>query len=154
MRWINVKDVNELKSLGKFTEVKREIKQDVGDNIKITGRGWNDLYKNITKFSNLVQQIYNSDLRDSSEEIKSSNNSSQYFTSTANEYIFYLTELDGEIRMKKLGITKSLFTNKNAAKAWRDKISKEIHPDINNHPKSTLAMAKLNDMYNSMVGKN
>lgn len=154
MRWINVKDVNELKSLGKFTEVKREIKQDVGDNIKITGRGWNDLYKNITKFSNLVQQIYNSDLRDSNEEIKSSNNSSQYFTSTANEYIFYLTELDGEIRMKKLGITKSLFTNKNAAKAWRDKISKEIHPDINNHPKSTLAMAKLNDMYNSMVGKN
>lgn len=50
MRWINVKDVNELKSLGKFIDVKREIKQDVGDNIKITGRGWNDLYKNITKF--------------------------------------------------------------------------------------------------------
>ncbi len=29
MRWINVKDVNELKSLGKFAEVKREIKKDV-----------------------------------------------------------------------------------------------------------------------------
>ena len=72
----------------------------------------------------------------------------------SNEYIFYLTELDGEIRMKKLGITKSLFNNKNEAKVWRDKILKEIHPDINNHPKSTLAMAKLNEMYNSMVGKN
>ena len=66
----------------------------------------------------------------------------------------YERELDGEIRMKKLGITKSLFNNKNEAKVWRDKILKEIHPDINNHPKSTLAMAKLNEMYNSMVGKN
>lgn len=153
MRWINVKNVNELKSLGKFAEVKREIKQDVGDNIKITGRGWNDLYKNITKFSNLVEHIYKSDIN-SSNLVQSSDISSNYFTSKSNEYIFYLTELDGEIRMKKLGITKSLFSNKNAAKAWRDKISKEIHPDINNHPKSTLAMAKLNEMYSSMVGKN
>ena len=150
MRWINVKDVNELKSLGKFAEVKREIKQDVGDNIKITGRGWNDLYNNITKFSNLVQHC---DL-DSKDRSQSSHTSLSYFTSKSNEYIFYLTELDGEIRMKKLGITKSLFTNKNAAKAWRDKISREIHPDISNHPKSTLAMAKLNEMYSSMVGKN
>ena len=154
MRWINVKDVNELKSLGKFTEVKHEIKQDVGDNIKITGRSWNDLYANIIKFSNLVKHIYYYDMKTSSDQIKSSNVTDEYFTSKSNEYIFYLTELDGEIRMKKLGITKSLFTNKNEAKAWRDKISKEIHSDINNHPKSTLAMAKLNDMYNSMVGKN
>ena len=75
MRWINVKDVNELKSLGKFIDLKREIKQDVGDNIKITGRGWNDLYKNITKFSNLVESIYKSDLN-SSNIVKSSNISS------------------------------------------------------------------------------
>ncbi len=153
MRWINVKDVNELKSLGKFTQVKQEIKKDVGDNIKITGRGWNDLYKNITKFSNLIEEIYQSDLN-KSKDIQQTSNTFDYFTSKSNEYIFYLTELDGDIRMKKLGITKSLFTNKNKAKAWRDKISKEIHPDINNHPKSSLAMAKLNEMYSSMVGKN
>jgi len=57
MRWINIKDVNELKSLGTFAQVKQEIKKDVGDNIKITGMGWNDLYKNITKFSNLIEEI-------------------------------------------------------------------------------------------------
>ena len=153
MRWINVKNVDELKSLGKFTEVKREIKEDVGENIKITGRGWNDLYKNIAKFSNLIENIYKSEFN-CNEKIQMTNDSSNYFTSKSNEYIFYLTELDGDIRMKKLGITKALFTNKNKAKAWRDKISKEIHPDINNHPKSSLAMAKLNEMYSSMVGKN
>ena len=95
MRWINVKNVDELKTLGKFAEVKKEIKKDVGDNIKITGRGWKDLYKNINKFSNLIQEIYNCDMKTSNE----------YFTSKSNEYIFYLTELDGEVRMKKLGIT-------------------------------------------------
>ena len=36
MRWINVKNVDELKTLGKFAEVKKEIKKDVGDNIKFT----------------------------------------------------------------------------------------------------------------------
>ena len=35
MRWINVKNVDELKTLGKFAQVKKEIKKDVGDNIKI-----------------------------------------------------------------------------------------------------------------------
>lgn len=155
MRWITVKNVNELKSLGKFKDVKREIKEDVGDNIKITGRGWNDLYKNITIFSNLIENIYKSDLKSIDIDIvKSPNIYSNYFTSKSNEYIFYLTELDGEIRMKKLGIKKSLFNNKRAAKAWRDEILKEIHPDINNHPKSTIAMAKLNEMYHSMVDKN
>lgn len=153
MRWINVKNVNDLKSLGKFKDVKREIKEDVGDNIKITGRGWNDLYKNITIFSNLIENIYKSDIQ-SIDIVKSPNISSNYFTSKSNEYIFYLTELDGEIRMKKLGIKKSLFNNKKAAKTWRDEILKEIHPDINNHPKSTTAMAKLNEMYHSMVNKN
>ncbi len=105
---MKVKDVNELKSLGKFAEVKREIKKDVGDNIKITGRGWNDLYKNITKFSNLVQHIYNTDIEVPKKQVASSDNY-EYFTSKSNEYIFYLTELDGEIRMKNF--YKVIFTN-------------------------------------------
>ena len=151
MRWINVQNVDELKSLGKFRDVKQEIKKDIGDNIKITGRSWKDLYKNISNFSKLVDKIYNCNI---SNKENTNKNTTSYFTSKSNEYIFYLTELDGEIRMKKLGITKSLFTNKKDAKLWRDKISKEIHPDINNHPKSALAMAKLNEMYSSMVGKN
>lgn len=39
MRWINVSSVEELKSLGKFREISKEIKEDVGATIKITGRG-------------------------------------------------------------------------------------------------------------------
>ncbi|MEG0856747.1 MAG: hypothetical protein RSG52_09720 [Terrisporobacter sp.] len=153
MKWINVKNVDELKALGKFTEVKDEIKKDLGENFKLTGRGWDDLFNKILNFSHLIDQINNSN-KEPLNKLDNNINTSAFFTSQASEYIFYLTELDGELRMKKLGITKSHFTNKNKAKTWRDKISKEIHPDINNHPKSSLAMSKLNDMYSSMVGKN
>ena len=69
------------------------------------------------------------------------------------EYIFYLLELEGELRMQKLGINKSHFTNKKKAKQWRDKISKEIHPDKSDHKKAEEAMAKLNSIYEAMIGR-
>lgn len=144
MKWIDVESVKDLKTLGSFKEVKEEIKKDVGENVKLTGRSWNDVYNNIVNFRNLVNLINKSRQATQTNE--------EYFVSKANEYIFYLTELDGELRMKKLGITKTHFSNKKRAKTWRDKISKQIHPDVNNHPKSHLAMSKLNEMYASMVG--
>lgn len=144
MKWIDVESVEELKTLGSFKEVKEEIKKDVGENVKLTGRSWNEVYNNIVNFRNLVNLINKSRQATQTNE--------EYFASKANEYIFYLTELDGELRMKKLGITKTHFSNKKRAKTWRDKISKQIHPDVNNHPKSHLAMSKLNEMYTSMVG--
>lgn len=143
MRWLNVNSVEELKSLGKFREVSREIKEDVGNNIKITGRGWNDIYENIIKFRNVIKKVDNYQQK----------NNDSYFVSPTDEYIFYLTELDGEIRMNKLGITKTHFTNKKKAKQWRDTISKQIHPDVSKHKKSEEAMAKLNSIYSLMVGK-
>lgn len=144
MRWIEVGSVDELKALGSFKDVKEEIKKDVGESVKLTGRSWNDVYNNIVSFRNLINSI--------NQVRKSNQEKDEYFTSKSNEYIFYLIELDGELRMKKLGITKTHFTNKKRAKTWRDKISKEIHPDINNHPKAHLAMSKLNEMYASMTG--
>lgn len=150
MRWINANSVEELKTFGKFTEVKNGIKQDLGGVVNITGRSWNNLYEKIVKFRKILEPIVNQQ-KQRSDNLSKNNDS--IFTSKANEYIFYLTELDGEIRMKKLGITKSHFTNKKKSKTWRDKISKEIHPDINTHPKAHKAMAKLNEIYSSMVGK-
>ncbi|MGL5752361.1 MAG: hypothetical protein ACRCXT_17635 [Paraclostridium sp.] len=144
MEWFSVESLEELKALGSLNKLREDIKNDVGDNIKLTGRGWNDVYNNIVNFRDLVNKI--------NQHQQINHNPEEYFTSPANEYIFYLTELDGELRMKKLGITITHFSNKKKAKAWRDKISKSIHPDVNNHPKANLAMTKLNEMYTSMVG--
>ena len=68
------------------------------------------------------------------------------------EYIFYLVELDGKLRMDKLGITPTLFSNKKTAKRWRDRISKVIHPDCCHHQRASEAMAELNQLYNQMTG--
>lgn len=137
MNWYNVNSIEELKSLGKFVDVRKQIKEQLGENIKVSGRGWNDLYNNIMQFRNIINNL----------------EPSEYFFSKSNEYIFYLTELDGEIRMKKLGVTISNFTNEKSAKKWRDKISKLIHPDICSHPKSEEAMSQLNKMYAGMTNK-
>lgn len=141
MNWFSVSSVDELKNLGKFRVVSKTIKDEVGDIVKIKSKGWDALYNSVLEFRGVTLRFNNND-----------SNVINYFTSKANEYIYCLLELDGEIRMKKLGITKKHFDNQSIAKEWMRSISKEIHPDRCNHPKAAEAMAKLNNMYNSMVG--
>jgi len=77
------------------------------------------MHKNITKFSNLIEEIYQDDFNNTND-LQHLDNTFDYFTSKSNEYIFYLTELDADIRIKKLRITKSLFSNKNKAKGLEE----------------------------------
>lgn len=146
MSWIHVDSVEELKSFGKFNEVKAMIKQDVGVNIKITGRGWKELFTSIQNFKALVESLELVSVKEVADD-------SHYFASVGTEYIYYLVELDGELRTQKLGISKAQFTNKKKAKEWRDQIVKQIHPDVNHHPNATQAMNILNEIYATMVGK-
>lgn len=161
MEWINVSSIEELKKLGKFREVSNGIKEDVaGTGIKVTGRGWNDLWKSIQNFKDLLSkfcleskvEVQESDARYQGG-LKTNGEDIVYFSSQAAEYIFYLVELDGEVRMEKLGITSSCFSNKRSAKNWREKISKVIHPDICHHLYASDAMSKLNELYAHMVGR-
>lgn len=153
MEWMSVSSVEELKKLGKFREVSNSIKNDVKDTgIKISGRGWNDLWKSIEQFKDSISKFCPKQQPKAKkiEIVKQTNEETIYFNSQASEYIFYLIELDGEIRMKKLGITNAHFKNKRLAKKWREDISKAIHPDVCQHPYATQAMSKLNDLYSQM----
>lgn len=144
MRWLYVESIEQLKSLGKFRDLQKEIREDVGKIIKVTGRSWEELYSNILSFRNVIEKANKTNRQKECKE---------YFISKMDEYIFYLLELEGELRMQKLGINKSHFTNKKKAKQWRDKISKEIHPDKSDHKKAEEAMAKLNSIYEAMIGR-
>lgn len=77
--------------------------------------------------------------------------SQNYFKSLEDEYIFYLVELDGELRKEKLEINISLYKNKDKAKEWRNKLMNIIHPDKSNHPNATKASEVLNELYKNMV---
>lgn len=142
MNWDTINSVEELKSLGSFKDIKERIRQESKQ--KITARGWDDLYQKIKQIVKPASII---------PESKTANITEQYFLSPSIEYIFYLVELDGETRTKKLNITSNLFKNKKAAKSWRDKISKLIHPDLCSHSKSSEAMMKLNELYQQMIGR-
>ncbi len=161
MDWIHVLTVDELKKLGKFKEVKEQIKTDVGTTIKISGRGWKDLYQSIQSFKEIISKLQLSDMPIAHEskgepqlvitDEETEKNTTEYFSTKACEYIFYLVELDGKLRMDKLGITPALFSNKKTAKRWRDHISKVIHPDHCQHQRASEAMAELNQLYNQMT---
>lgn len=51
------------------------------------------------------------------------------FVSEQQEYIFYLTKLEGKQRNKALGITDSHYEDTTIAKKWYKEISQLVHPD-------------------------
>lgn len=141
MKWLDVNSVEELKTLGKFNAVKKEINQDLLDKVNITGKGWDELYSNIIQFKFLIESI--------NKVIERENNTSIYFLSASTEYIYYLMELEGDIKIKNLGITKNHYTNKKKAKEWKDKIYKSIKEE--KHPKLDEALEELNRIYELMI---
>lgn len=160
--WLNVKSLEELKRLGNFNEIRAEIKNFGGKTIHVSGRSWGELLESIKDFKDVINKLNLSDSQDVVVEVTPSASSksnvfatsnSDYFIDRASEYIFYLTQLDGESRMNKLGITATHFSSKRKAKTWRDHISKVIHPDVCKHVHASDAMAQLNDLYNQMVGR-
>lgn len=76
---------------------------------------------------------------------------SPYFKSAAAEAIFRLTELDGEQRVKHLGLGIAHYRDPAKAKAWHDQLAKLVHPDRSTHPKAAAAFAKLREMYKNMT---
>ena len=67
----------------------------------------------------------------------------KYFTSKGSMYEFFLLELSGEQRAKKLGITKTHYFDNVLATKWYEKIDKEI--------KSKEAKEQLQAMYGKMI---
>ena len=50
MEWFNVKDLEELKQLGSFNEVRAQIKAEGFNNLHVSGRSWGGLLKSIEDF--------------------------------------------------------------------------------------------------------
>lgn len=76
-----------------------------------------------------------------------------YFKSEADRIIYALLKLDGEQRLKELGVDRSHTKDLQKAKKWRNDLAKIIHPDICNHPEAAEASGKLTKLYEQMTGK-
>lgn len=154
MKWLYVKSLEELKNLGNFRSICKSVKEFRGDVVNINLRSWDKLYEGIAGFQKVLNSL-GIDVAEtpinSETSLYTENKEISFFTSQAGEYIFYLLELDGEARLKKLKVNKTHYINKEKATKWRNKIAKIIHPDICKHPKSNEAIAKLNELYGGMV---
>ena len=148
MKWYNVETVEQLKSIGKFREVSKIVKNDCGKIINVKLGSWKNLYNSIIELKQLIHE-FEGEINEGN--INNNYNDNKYFISKASEYIFYLVELDGKERMEKHKVTRKHYSNKKVAKEWRDNIAKEIHPDVCKIKDAEKAIAKLNQLYTGMI---
>lgn len=156
MRWIDAKSPEELKVLGSFQAVKREIskdikiiteKKEITKYINLGSNSWSGLYVKIQDLKKISQSIEN----EKPKSIKIEIIPEDYFKSDAHKYIFYLLELEGKERISKLKINKSHYKNKDIARLWYRDIVKKITPDKVKGKYVAEAMIELNSIYNKML---
>lgn len=140
---LEVKSLEELKTLGKHKELVAFFNVAIGEDKKYRTKSWQNLYDSICNYNDLIQ---------GNECTKIKQDKDQYFVSKKAEIIFYLIELSGEVRLTKLGLTKGHYSNKTKATKWRNTILKIIHPDKCLHLKSSEATKTLNSIYKEMIG--
>ncbi|MDX8289113.1 hypothetical protein SLL00_04890 [Metabacillus indicus] len=165
MDWLNVSSIEELKKLGKFTEIKKKISQEFGGSIKVSARSWDNLFTMIMELKLFLVKRTNLnkiDIDRNSNNSVSSNlrvvnytynriKNIEYFKTEVDQYIYYLLELDGKVRQKKLNITDYHYRNNQYASKWYKDIIKIIDPDICKHEKANQAVAELNNIYKGMT---
>lgn len=140
---LSVKSEEELKSMGSLKEVRLELQSIVGNDIKLKMNTWEHLYNSILAVNNLVRKCSGEKYIPKEDDL--------YFKSEAEKYIFFLLELEGEVRQRKLKINKMHYLNPQVAEKWRNNIAKIIHPDGCKHIEAEKAMIELNKLYQEMT---
>lgn len=140
---LSVKSEKELKSMGSLKELRLELRNTVGTDIKLRADTWEHLYNSILAINRLVERCSVKNTIQNEEDL--------YFKSEAEKYIYFLLELDGEARQRKLRINRMHYSNPQVAEKWRKTIAKIIHPDSCKHIKAEQAMAELNKLYQEMI---
>ncbi len=143
MDWFQAKTVKELKTFGSFKEVRQKIDNQLGGKLVLKVRGWEDLLKAAKILQSLLP----------AEEQDTSKTSSLYFKSESARIIYALVQLDGEQRLKELGVDKSFVREPEKAKKWRNNFAKLIHPDVCKHPEAADASTQLTKLYEKMTDR-
>lgn len=150
--WLQADSLEELKACGSFRELRQSIKEYLGNKIKLSFRGWQELYSVLETLKSLVSSESNSQVQTQADNSELTSES-LYFKSEIDQIIYALVELDGKHRLKQLGLDKSYVVNPKKSKEWRNYIAKKIHPDICQHPKAADASIKLVELYKEMTGQ-
>lgn len=152
MKWLQARTLEELKTCGSFSEVRQRVKNSLGERLGLKARSWKELLEAVQSFQRLVCD-QSGQLTREYDRKSSLDEASLYFKSEAVRIIYALVELDGEQRLRELGVDKSYYRDLGKAKKWRNKLAKVIHPDACKHAKAALATNKLTEIFQNMTGK-
>jgi hypothetical protein len=152
MKWLQAKTIEELQSYGSFKDVRQRIQDSLGKRFSLKARSWQELLEAMQRLQSLVNDS-SIQLTQENQAAVRSDEYSLYFNSEESRLIYALIELDGEQRLKELGVNKSYYRDVNKAKKWRNELAKIIHPDVCKHPKAALAINKLTELFENMVGQ-
>lgn len=86
--------------------------------------------------------------------MKKKNEEYDYFKNDGDRYIFALTQTDGSVRCKLIGLdNKELYYDKDKATKWYESISEKIDPNknVSNRKNAQDAMKKLQDYYDGII---
>jgi hypothetical protein len=150
MEWLEAETLEDLKQLGSYRKMREEITNRLGNRIYFKARGWADLWEVVQSIrqlklsGRLPQEIERYQASTSDENL-------MYFKSEADRIIYALLRLDGEKRLRELGINKSHTRDLEKAKSWRNQLARLIHPDVCKHPESVEASAELAHLYKQMT---
>ena len=134
---LEVKTLEELKEFGKLVEVRKIFKEAAkGLDVKGKTNSWAGMLETVKEAARLKEEAGFED---------------PFFKSRAARLIFFLTQADGEMRMKELGVNRKHYTDKDYAKKWMTDLLKVIHPDVCRHPLAADATAEVNRIYEDML---
>lgn len=124
----DVKSVDELKSLGSIDDLIHLLELDLKP-LRIGAHTYEELFEVVLKLRrNWVPYIKGP------------------FLSKQQEYIYYLTQLDGRQRSIALGISDRHYADKSAADRWFKKIASLVHPDKGGDDAAFIVAKKLHDV--------
>ena len=101
----NIQSIDELKKFGSEEDIKKILEKIVTP-MKINACSYQEIYETLK----MLQQKHVDFIEG-------------FFKSKQDEYIFYLTKLDGKQRNQLLGLTDEHYENKELAKKWYKEIS-------------------------------
>jgi len=125
-----IKSSEELKNIGSVEEIAKNINNFISP-LKIVASSYDDLLNILS-----VLRSKHIDFIDGP------------FKSKQDEFLFYLTKLEGKQRNRLLGLKDEHYTNKRLAKKWYKELSKYAHPDKGGNEK---AFTTLNKIYNILI---
>jgi len=142
------KTVDELKKIGKLAEIRMVLKAKAAElGIKVNTGSWILTFESIQKYNELAG---NKGKVVPSGSVDAGFND-LYFKSEAAKTIFYLLVMSGEARTDYLGIDERLYEDASAARKWRDRLIKIVHPDNCDHPKAQEAVKEITRIYGRMT---